>query len=344
MLESTEDAWSQIGLLFSRDVLERRYKARHGGDINAAKANEIISHLEQAQQYWRSAETAGDLAKPLEQYYGVLAFSRALILFLSPDAKEATLHKMHGLRASIRDGGDIEDIQLTVQSGTFSELLHATANVQESIVDLPSPGKPLQRTAVLRSLRQPEPGSTFSFINLLSRISDLQSHFESAFGKCADCFAGYAWWMMNTLSIGIYKGECALPEPAELRIALGIPSTATINVTPEGDPAIRFDVQIPHGSRIVDFLPLTIETRSGARTVVAAFREGWYLNELMSYFACSHALSMIVRYYPTLWRNLRARKKGDKILPLIEKMSLLIQSEFIWLGLREFERNPAVES
>jgi hypothetical protein len=71
--ESVEETWSRLGLYLSRDVIERRYEARHKRQVNAGKAREIISHFEQGEQYFSSAEHAGVLAGPLQQYYGILA-------------------------------------------------------------------------------------------------------------------------------------------------------------------------------------------------------------------------------------------------------------------------------
>ena len=73
--ESAEETWSRLGLYLSRDVVERRYEGRHKRQLSAGKAREIIAHFEQGQQYFISAEGAGVLAGPLEQYYGVLAFA-----------------------------------------------------------------------------------------------------------------------------------------------------------------------------------------------------------------------------------------------------------------------------
>src|SRR5258708_30623375 len=120
--DSTE-GWSRLSLFLSRDILKRRYRERHGGDMSATKAREIISHLEQARQYFTSAESAGVLAEPLEQYYGVLAFSRAIALYLNFSLRETSLKPGHALRASLPSDGCIEDIQLDVQGGTFAELL-----------------------------------------------------------------------------------------------------------------------------------------------------------------------------------------------------------------------------
>jgi hypothetical protein len=56
-----EESWSRLGLFLSHDVMVRRYRERHGSDLEEGKATEIIAHLEQARQYFRSAEIAGAL-------------------------------------------------------------------------------------------------------------------------------------------------------------------------------------------------------------------------------------------------------------------------------------------
>ncbi len=90
-----------MGLYLSRDVVERRYEERHKRQLNAGKAREIIAHFEQGQQYFTSAQDAGALAGPLEQYYGILAFARGLVLFLTPEIRETGLKKAHGLHAEL---------------------------------------------------------------------------------------------------------------------------------------------------------------------------------------------------------------------------------------------------
>lgn len=124
-----EDAWSRVALFQSRDVLARRYHARHGKELAADKAAAIIAHLEQARQYFRSAEMAGVLAAPLEQYYGVLAFSRAIILFAAQQLVEADLEPAHGLSAVVPACGVIENVIIkSLKTGTFPQLVKWTGN------------------------------------------------------------------------------------------------------------------------------------------------------------------------------------------------------------------------
>src|ERR1700723_507910 len=147
--ESVEEIWSRLALFQSRDVLERRYRAHHGGELTASKADEIIAHLQQARQYFQSAESAGVLAGPLEQYYGVLPFARGIVLYREPKQREANLKRSHGLEAAMPGNAGPEDIQNTVTQGSFQELLGATGNSETVAIDQPSP-RPNHRRSAFR--------------------------------------------------------------------------------------------------------------------------------------------------------------------------------------------------
>jgi hypothetical protein len=60
----------------------------------------------------------------------------------------------------------------------------------------------------------------------------------------------------------------------------------------------------------------------------------------MTYLAASNALSTLVRYHPTRWARLVSGEKGDRLLPVIERLRSLIQSDFVRLLLIELERPP----
>jgi hypothetical protein len=67
------------------------------------------------------------------------------------------------------------------------------------------------------------------------------------------------------------------------------------------------------------------------------FCNSWSLSELASYFAASNALSMLVRYYPSRWASMANHEKGDKVLPVLDRMRSLVQTEFIRLALWQVE-------
>ncbi|HTV97101.1 MAG TPA: hypothetical protein VME42_13930 [Steroidobacteraceae bacterium] len=335
--EPVEEIWSRLALFQSRDVLERRYKAHHGGELSAGKADEIIAHLQQARQYFESAESAGILAGPLEQYYGVLAFARAIVLYRQTRQREATLTRSHGLDALLPDGGSPEDIQITVTNGTFYELLRATDNSETVSIDLPSPGTVTTAQRFYQILPTPELGSRFSLVDLVSRIPGVKEHFEQAFGTVAHCHFGRAHFFQSSFSTTVWRGDLPLPPLDQLRESLGISPSASGTVTP--NDSADFRVQLKPGDRLPDYFPGVVELETSAHVFLERFPGGWSLSRIGSYFAASHAISMLVRYHPTRWAKLVNHAPGDKLMPVLDRLRHLIQSDFVRIGLRELERS-----
>jgi hypothetical protein len=336
LYDESSEAWNRLTLFLSRDVLDRRYQARHGGRLSADKAKEIISNLDQARQYFSSAASAGVLAGPLEQYYGVLSFSRAIVLYLDPRAREATLRQGHGLHATLPGGSRVENIEMKVRGGTFDELLAATGNRELILVEEPAPGKATSQQWFVRSYPRPQIDTTFSLVDLLARIPALRQHFEEAFGTMAHCYAGNVHQFMRDLNVTIFRDRFDLPIPKELGVSLGIAATGATETAPSRD--LQFRIQIPIGDSIATYLPNVVTSPMGGQSIVEPFPGGWSLCELASYFAAAHVLSMIVRYHPSRWTHLVSRERGDRVLPVLDRMRGLIQTEFVRLGLREIER------
>jgi hypothetical protein len=338
-VDPTSEAWSRLGLFMSRDVLERRYKALHGGNLTADKAAEIISHLQQGQQYFRSAESAGVLAGPLEQYYGVLALARAIILYRVPRIREANLKRGHGLKAQLPEkSGTLENITLKIEDGSFNELLEATGNIELTVLDEHNLNTSMipKRWSFVRSLQRPPIETTFSLIDLLSRIPEVRQHFEEAFERPAHCYRGRAALILRSLTLTVRRDRFVPPAPDVLRDALGLSPDWTARATElEG---VHFERQIRDGESIADHLPNVVLDVEENHAIVEPFPGGWSLSELGTYVATSHALSMLVRYYPTRWAQLLSHQRGDSILPVLERMRNQIQSQFVRLALWELER------
>ena len=337
--EPVEEIWSRLALYESRDVLERRYKARHGGELSAGKADEIIAHLQQARQYFQSAGSAGILAGPLEQYYGVLAFARAIILYREPRQREATLKRSHGLEAVLPGDGGPEDIQIKVTQGTFQELVEATGNSEILAIDQPSPGRATGVQRFVQKLPHPVPGAQLTLTDLISRIPGVKGHYEQAFGTLAHCHYGRVHIFQGSFSTTIWRGELGLPTPEALRTSLGISPGANSTVTP--NESVEFRIQIPAGETLSDHFPSVVELESTTHVMVERFPGGWSLNRIALYFAASHAKSMLVRYHPTRWAKLVNHAPGDKLVPVLDRLRNIIQDDFVRLGLRELDRSNA---
>ena len=78
--------WQSLTLYENTDLVRDLYKRKHGGSMNATKSWEVASHFAHGRQYYQSAAGAGELVRPLILFYGTMALSRGLVLFLDTGA------------------------------------------------------------------------------------------------------------------------------------------------------------------------------------------------------------------------------------------------------------------
>jgi len=338
----TQLVWSRLNLFLSRDVLERRYQKRHGRELGAAKAKEILAHIEQGREYFLSADTAGALVRPLLQYYGVLALSRAVVLVREPSVRETALAPAHGLQSTLNGANDLEDLRLTITNGTFAELVRATGNVEEIPVFWP----PIpQRRSLASPLHVPTVGSSFPFADLLARLPALASLFEESLARRAHCHA--TWTFILSLEthteLHILPGAFGLIEIDALHKLF--PSLRGLEVHRREShnflgPTPHLAVRLPHRTiaELQGLLPPLLASSSALPYLVEPYAGGWSLSTIASLFAGAFALSTLVRFHPTHWARLINHEKGDRLLPVLDRLQAVIQEEVPRLVLAELER------
>lgn len=344
---ASPDSWSRLSLFTSREVLERKYHAKHARQLSTGKAKEIISHLEQARQYFESAESAGVLAGPLELYYGVLAFCRAIVLLRSPAAREATLKKGHGLHTTLSGDSSLDQIDVRIEAGTFEELLDATGNTEQ--IEIPNWTSGAENATLLGDVRflqalpRPANGDHFRLLELLGRIPRVRQLFGESLAVGPNCHEGWARVMLpegKEVSFTIWADSPGRPSVEELRQSLGLPDHTTLNEQQyRAYGSIEMSIRAREGeASVYSQLPHIGRTSSWGHSFVERYPGGWSLSRLASYFAASHILSALVRYHPTRWAELVNHERDDRLLPVISETRRLIQSEFAALVLEELER------
>lgn len=93
----TRDPWNRLSLYESGDLARSLLRERHHRRPNESRSKEIAAHITQGRLYFEAAEQAATLIRPLLLYYGVLALSRAVVLFSDGSRREAALSEGHGL-------------------------------------------------------------------------------------------------------------------------------------------------------------------------------------------------------------------------------------------------------
>jgi len=343
------EVWTRISLFESTDIVKRLFKRRHGRELSAAKANEVVSCLAQGREYIMASKVSGDFVRPLFLYYGVLSLSRGLILFLNPSLRECGLSKSHGLSAEgwgkvLAQGiKHIGKLEIKLGHGTFRQLLDVTGNEERSFIDqAPRPNKVILTRR--RGFAAPE-GTTVKAKELFSRISCLHEIYEHTFEEKSACYRGFVFnlSMETQTDIGIFSGRFGLPQESEIRSLFSIPAEIKLRMSSRSKsmPQARqwnYKLQHKNVQELVHALPNLENIDPDQIFLIAPFNGGLCLSLLAKLFIASYFIGMLVRYYPTSWLALQNRQKGDFMLPMIRELLNLIDSKFPSLFLEELDK------
>jgi hypothetical protein len=350
----------------SLDIVERRFEQRHETKIDPESAREIASYITQAHQWFSSAKLAGGLVRPLALYYGVLALSRSLILFISP--RENNLDKAHGLRnidwghsESANDTlvRDALSLRFNISRGTFSQLAAVTENVERAEVVKLSSVYP-ELTGIEGSSRSVvrwySRGSTkftknqsLSFGDIISRLPDLAGTFEATRDARSSCYPVAIALIEHGTNLGlppsidysrIDLGRIGLSIPSLVDVIkeLGIPENQLEVISEE--TGSRIQTKLHHNSvkGLMETLPPIRTDILGRNFFVTPFPGQIVLSSLTTLFATAWVLGSIVRYYPTDWIQLTTIQKGDSSFPLLRAAIDLVETRYPLEVLDLFER------
>ena len=317
--------------------------------LNAEKAREIVSAVAQGREYFSAAAEGGLLVRPLLQYYGVLSLSRALILLLSRSLRETSLPQSHGIgsvkwsQALVNDARRPQDLEVTVTNGTFLSLLESTRNSDLSgAFTGPYPNRlifPRPRNATELA------GKTFTFQQVLARISELRDVYERSFGQASANYRAFIFMLSATIQtdIDIFPGRHDLPPEEQIRRELSIaPDVAIRTVANHNFVAqeLHYNYRLIHGegTHFLEVLPQIESGSDGYENVICPFEPGISISRLGRYFLMSFYLGTLARYHPTSWLAImQGRQKGDLMLPLIREAMSVLQNNFPAFIIRELE-------
>jgi hypothetical protein len=113
--------WYEIKFIESATNVRQLIKKSTGRAPNASVAREIAICIQQGRLFFEAAAAAPIQIKPLQIYYGVVAFSQAVIVARTGNSL-STLKRAHGLTDTTQLSASVETLQLRVESnGTFQE-------------------------------------------------------------------------------------------------------------------------------------------------------------------------------------------------------------------------------
>ncbi len=343
------DSWARLSLYESTDLVRGLFQQRHGRQINAEKAREIVSAVAQGREYFAAAAEGGLLVRPLLQYYGVLSLCRGLILLLSQNLRETSLPQAHGL-SSVGWGNVLaaaarrpSELEVRVNNGTFLSMLDSTRNSDVSIVFTgPYPNQIVfPRHRNVAGLE----GVSLTFQQVLSRISELRDVYERSFGQCASNYRAFVFTLSSTTqtNIDLFHGRHGLPPVQQLRQELSIPADVEVQSTPHHNFVppelhLRYRLLHPAGTNFIELLPQIENLVDGDTSIVAPFAPGVSISRIGRFFLLSYFLGTLARYHPTSWLAImQSREKGDFMLPIIRESMSAIQQYFPLLVIKELE-------
>jgi len=352
------DSWERLSLYESRDLLSRFFQERHGRQLGADKAYEIIAHLAQGRGFFASARQSSELARPLLLYYGVLALSRGLILFLEPCLRECSLPSSHGIEANdwqnVLSGGidKLPDLPLKITGGTFGKLSEVTRNVDRYFVEgvpLDFPPRHLLVKGGTTTIKNP---TIISIKMVLERVPDLSTIFATTFGSSPKCFQARLIILSEDTQtdVCILETDLGLPDVDDIRSAFSL--SADIPLQPSDAPwqfainniiyrrIICYRINHSSKSELLAKLPPIKSDKEGNIYIVQPLPNGLDLSSLSLLYLIAYAMGMLARYYPSKWLSLLNGNKGDFAFPLMKAAITVVEDRFPQLVLQELEAIP----
>lgn len=300
----------------SSTLVRRRYKEFHGGSLNDAKAKEISSAFAQARNYMTAASISDRTVRPLLVYYGVLGYSRALILFRNIYTKESKLDGSHGLSVCEwgdelnKEGGSVANLKLVIaKTGTFVELLQATENVSFLRQNSSRPNLRLP-------LNAPKAGGIIKFGELALRIPELDEYTKR--------------WLSQCLSIRLTV-EKEKENKKILRTSSSMSEMEIKEVLGRGwEPHASKGTGLWQSDSWQFSAMLTDCTGSfdvGDLVAVPPFSNDIEISKLGCVFIGAYALGMLARYFPSRWSDMLYNRRLDECLPTIFGLLNHIENE-----------------
>jgi hypothetical protein len=179
----TEVDWHKCRFLESSENLKPLVQRRFGRQPSTSIAREIAACLQQGRLFYQAATSSPLEIRPLQQFYGMVGFSKALVIARHCRSL-STLRPAHGLKDISVPNGRIAELRVRIKdAGTFQDfndvvaeltrICYIDSSTSSRSISIPST-KADQLCTIELSLRE-----------ILSRIPDLESLYRMTFHEDA---------------------------------------------------------------------------------------------------------------------------------------------------------------
>jgi hypothetical protein len=295
---------------------------------------QINSGIQQAREYFSSAERSAMSVRPLLLYYGVLSLARATVLILDPTKREENLRPSHGLeivgwQTTLAAGlASIGDVQVRVTDGTFSELVRATQNsawMRNNVAPYPNFALRMRAYPFEDMLRD---RPSFTLDELLAREPSLLVAYRQATQRPSEVSLGQLFVLGEAhCDASVMHSEGVTPERVRALFELsandnvGFREQAVILAFP------NLWTRLP-AIGLYDRLPVCEPYSDGYEAIVSNIQGTYKLARQCRLFVTAYFLGMLARYYPSKWMALLRNERGDAFQPLLTQAMQTIESRF----------------
>ena len=339
MVKESERHWKYISLFESHDYVDRWYRKAHGGNASSTKIGQINACFAHGREYFRNAERSDMSVKPLLLYYGVLSYSRGVILANNSSKKEESLKPRHGIETvdwqNTLSGGikNVLDLGVRATDGTFGELVDVCWHLKTRHLFAGATNELVSAGQRLGDVAFASDGSMLTLDDLIARLLQTGLGYADLTGRPPKTFRGAR---IASHPPGIHLAFPLVGIPDQLR-GLADGQTVTIGSSNQVCPGFRQsddagDTLIFHGGRETSVDPVFPVSHYGGEgeymVVIADFPNGDRLTEFIKLYLVAFVLGMLGRYYPSVWTALLRNEKGDFAQPLLVQAVEAVQEAF----------------
>ncbi len=342
--------WQSLTLYENTDLVRDLYKRKHDRSMNTAKAWEVSSHFAQGREYYQSAAGAGDLVPPLILFYGTMALSRGLVLFL--DTYKSQVAGGHGLSeggwtALDKHPERLPEAEVKVdERGTFLELCQATQNAEVCEIATEAFPKSVVRAKYAGTDPVP-PGSATTIKEIVAQIPDLHDLYEETFDELSLCLpcdvtadpnfdkknpGGSGW-------VSVYETRKGIPDPAWVGEKMGredfkvrrVESASPFARSPEirEKPGFSYPQVYKEdpGTGVAEGYDV-VRAKGTGRYFLKLPAEGFTTSNIVALYLVAFATGTLVRYHPGYWMSVVSRGRGGSAAPILSAAVSVVEEQF----------------
>lgn len=175
--------WHECRFLESSENLKPLVKNRFGREPSTSVARDIGACLQQGRLFYEAAATSPLEIRPLQMFYGMVAFSKALVLACNLRSLSAC-RQAHGLKDVSQGNSRIADLRLRIAKvGSFQDFNDVISNLTRvCYID-----KSTRRRAIYIPSAKSDKlfGIDMSLREVLSRVPNIEDLYRMTFGEDA---------------------------------------------------------------------------------------------------------------------------------------------------------------